>query len=432
MCDWPENAKCGSNEIPEENNENEQGEMVLPPSLQETTSTTTAVSIIEKPADTGEFKVVCYFTNWAWYRQGKGKYLPEDIDTSLCTHVIYAFAVLDSEKLEIKPHDPWADIDNSFFTKVSSLVEKGIKVLLGLGGWNDSLGDKYSRLVNNPAARRNFVRQAVEFVDKYNFQGLDLDWEYPKCWQVDCNKGPASDKEGFAALVTELSEEFTRRGWLLSAAVSPSKTVINEAYDVPVLARYLDWIALMAYDYHGQWEGKTGHVAPLYYNEGDEFPHFNGNFSVNYWLDEGVPRKKLVLGMPLYGQSFTLRNESDTELQAPISGPGMAGQFTRAAGFLAYYEICDTVSGGNWVVKRHETGAIGPIAYKGNQWISYDDVADIRRKSQYVKEHGLGGGMVWALDLDDFRNICGCGKNPLLSTINQELRGHSGNTNNCT
>lgn len=72
----------------------------------------------------------------------------------------------------------------AFFTKVSSLVEKGIKVLLGLGGWNDSLGDKYSRLVNSPGARRNFVRQAVEFVDKYNFQGLDLDWEYPKCWQV--------------------------------------------------------------------------------------------------------------------------------------------------------------------------------------------------------------------------------------------------------
>lgn len=46
MCDWPENAKCGSNEIPDENNESEQGEMVLPPSLQEVTTTTTAVSII--------------------------------------------------------------------------------------------------------------------------------------------------------------------------------------------------------------------------------------------------------------------------------------------------------------------------------------------------------------------------------------------------
>lgn len=63
------------------------------------------------------------------------------------------------------------------------------------------------------------------------------------------------------------------------------------------------------------------------------------NFSAHYWLDEGVPKKKLVMGMPLYGQTFTLRNESDVSLQAPISGPGRAGQFTRAAGFLAYYEV---------------------------------------------------------------------------------------------
>lgn len=61
----------------------------------------------------GPYKVVCYFTNWAWYRQGNGKYLPSDIDASLCTHIVYGFAVLDSGTLQIKPHDTWADFDNS-------------------------------------------------------------------------------------------------------------------------------------------------------------------------------------------------------------------------------------------------------------------------------------------------------------------------------
>lgn len=60
----------------------------------------------------------------------------------------------------------------------------GIKVSLGLGGWNDSAGDKYSRLVNDPAARARFVDHMIDFLDKYGFDGLDLDWEYPKCWQV--------------------------------------------------------------------------------------------------------------------------------------------------------------------------------------------------------------------------------------------------------
>lgn len=71
-----------------------------------------------------------------------------------------------------------------FYEKVTAMRSKGVKVLLALGGWNDSAGDKYSRLVNSPSARRKFVVQVLEFVVQNNFDGLDLDWEYPVCWQV--------------------------------------------------------------------------------------------------------------------------------------------------------------------------------------------------------------------------------------------------------
>lgn len=63
--------------------------------------------------NSGYFKIVCYFTNWAWYRRGIGKYMPEDIDPNLCTHIVYGFAVLDYENLIVKAHDSWADYDNS-------------------------------------------------------------------------------------------------------------------------------------------------------------------------------------------------------------------------------------------------------------------------------------------------------------------------------
>lgn len=46
-------------------------------------------------------------------------------------------------------------------------------------------------------------------------------------------------------------------------------------YDVPVLSQNLDWIAVMTYDYHGQWEKKTGHVAPMYVREEDDDKTFN-------------------------------------------------------------------------------------------------------------------------------------------------------------
>ncbi len=67
---------------------------------------------------------------------------------------------------------------------MAAFKKKGIKVLIAIGGWNDSEGSKYSRLVNDPSARSKFVAHVVEFIEKYGFDGLDLDWEYPKCWQV--------------------------------------------------------------------------------------------------------------------------------------------------------------------------------------------------------------------------------------------------------
>ena len=54
------------------------------------------------------------------------------------------------------------------------------------------------------------------------------------------------------------------------------------------------------------------------------------NFTVDYWLSEGLRPEKLVLGMPMYGQSFTLDNAADNGLNAASTGGGTAGQFTRA------------------------------------------------------------------------------------------------------
>ena len=76
-------------------------------------------------------------------------------------------------------------------------------------------------------------------------------------------------------------------------------------------------------------------------------------------------------------------------------------------------------------------GAIGPYAYKGNNWVSFDDAAMIRRKSQMVRDMDIGGAMIWALDLDDFQNRCGCETYPLLKTINRVLRDYPSAQSDC-
>ena len=112
---------------------------------------------------------------------------------------------------------------------------------------------------------------------------------------------------------------------------------------------------------------------------------------------------RLVLGIPLYGQSFTLASSAQHGLNSPAVSGGDSGEFTRARGFLAYYEICDLINNQGWEVVIDPAGTMGPYAYKGDQWVSFDDVTMIRHKSHYVKKMKLGGAMIWALDLDDFK-----------------------------
>lgn len=168
---------------------------------------------------------------------------------------------------------------------------------------------------------------------------LSIYREYPKCWQTECKKGPESDKAAFATFCKELSDAFKPKGLLLSSAVSPSKVIVDEGYDVPAVSRYLDWIAVMTYDYHGQWDKKTGHVAPMYHHEESDNFYFNSNYTINYWISQGADRKKIVMGMPMYGQSFTLSDANEHGLNAKSYGGGTAGEYTRAQGFLAYYEV---------------------------------------------------------------------------------------------
>lgn len=145
-------------------------------------------------------RVVCHITNWSFYRRGEGKFVPENLDSKLCTHIIYSFATLEPEALELREFDPWGDIENQLYQRTVSL-DKNIPVLLGLGGWTDSSGDKYSRLVSNVRARQNFINRAIVFLRQYGFSGLHVDWNYPTCPQSDCRQGPATDKDDFTKFV---------------------------------------------------------------------------------------------------------------------------------------------------------------------------------------------------------------------------------------
>ena len=163
----------------------------------------------------------------------------------------------------------------------------------------------------------------------------------------------------------------------------------------------------------------TGHIAPLYYYPGDAKAYLNANSSVHIWLSRGAKASKLILGVPLYGQAYTLANPGvKSGYNATASGPGVPGTYTRQGGILSYYEICSQ----NWAQRVDEPkGRMGPYVINENQWVSYDDANFLRRKMRYLKKMGLGGTLAWALDFDDFNNKCGGGRYPLLRAMKNEL-----------
>jgi chitinase len=145
-------------------------------------------------------KVVCYWPNWRLYKKAPYNHSPEDIDASLCTHIHYAFHLLD-EKTE-SPKDSDGSPQAETYKRLNALKQKNhdLKLVLSLGGGGEK-DAKYSHMISNPETRKTFIHNTIAYLHKYGFDGLDLDWEYPVCWGGNCNKGPKSDFENFAHLL---------------------------------------------------------------------------------------------------------------------------------------------------------------------------------------------------------------------------------------
>lgn len=93
---------------------------------------------------------------------------------------------------------------------------------------------------------------------------------------------------------------------------------------------------------------------------------------MRYWLDQGAPAKKLNVGMPAYGKTFQLTNRNETVPGSPASGPGNPGPYTQEAGTLSYLEFCELKAEGGWTLVWDGEQRV-PYAFKGAQWISYDN-----------------------------------------------------------
>ncbi|CAG0925197.1 unnamed protein product, partial [Notodromas monacha] len=179
----------------------------------------------------------------------------------------------------------------------------------------------------------------------------------------------------------------------------------------------------MAYDFHGKWERQAGHNAPLYAPSSDSEwrKQLCVTHAADMWVRLGAPRDKLVIGMPTYGRSFQLSEKANYHVNAPASGGGNAGKYTKESAFRRpihntyifrnlnagrsrvfriNLQVCQLLQEGAKYVWDDEMKV--PYLVDGDQWVGFDDEKAIRNKMAWIKSEGYAGAMVWTLDMDDF------------------------------
>ncbi|XP_065367781.1 chitinase-3-like protein 1 [Calliphora vicina] len=354
--------------------------------------------------------VNCYYGTWSNYRPGDGKFEPSNIDPTLCTHLSYSFFGI-TPAGEFKVLDQWLDLDSGlgFISRTMALkrLNPSLKVLAVVGGWNEG-SENYSRMAGDANKRRLFIESALKFIKQHGFDGLDLDWEYPAQ-----RGGSAQDKINFVTLLKELKAALGALKLELGIAVGASTITASSSYDIPNIAKHVDFINVMTYDFATAWEGAVGFNAPL---KGQQ--EKNVQSAIKYWLQQGAPASKLVLGLAFYGRSFQLSSPQQISVGSPIAGPGAAGPYTQEGGFMGYNEICSFEN--TWSYKWASEYDV-PFIHNANQWIGYDNIKSLEMKVEFGNSLNLAGVMIWSIETDDFRGMCGAGKYPLLTAVNNKL-----------
>ena len=317
---------------------------------------------------------------------------PGEVDGKKLTRVNYAFAnIAEGRIVEGSP----ADALNLAALTALKKDNPQLTVLVSVGGWLWSGG--FSDAALTPSSRAVFVDSVEAFITRYHLDGLDVDWEYPAMRGAGNTFRP-EDKQTYTLLLKELRRRFdtmsvtVHHPIYLTIAAGSSRQFLEHS-EMREVAKYVDTVNLMAYDYYEPEDGKTtGNHAPLFIDPADP-KAVSADRSVRDFEKAGVPARKLVLGVPFYGHVWG---------QVPAANHGLfqLGQPVPHAD-ANYAAIVSTMLGHGYT-RYWDAASSVPYLYNPEKqiFVSYEDPESLAAKCKYVKKQHLRGVMFWDYSAD--------------------------------
>ena len=309
-----------------------------------------------------------------------------EVDARKVTRINYAFAnVKGGRVVSGFSHDA----ENLAMLTSLKRDNPALTVVVSVGGWTWS-GD-FSDVALTRESRGRFIESAVQFVERYHLDGVDVDWEYPGM-VGNGNKFRAVDRQNYTLLLKELRERFDREQrrlgrHLVTSIATGASTHFLENTEMGKVQRYVDTVNVMTYDYNLPGIDKlTGHDAPLM-GSAEDPKRVSADRTVKEYLEAGVPAAKIVLGVPFYGRSWGGVSSENHGLYQE-GKPARGFHFTLA-------DVPALLESG--YVRYWDAEAAVPYLYneEAQIFVSYEDAESLEMKCQYVMDHSLGGVMFW-------------------------------------
>ena len=298
---------------------------------------------------------------------------------ALFTHLFYAFAELYMDNGQYKGFK--VEGNESRFTQIVALKEKHPDLKISISFCNNienadnKQGGGFSALAKSEEYRKAFALDCLGFLQKWDLDGVDLDWEFPGLsWSANGTFDLAEDVTNHVQLMKQLRETLGDRYLLTYAGYCMNKVSVSGGsryIDIQAVDPYVDFVNIMTYDLD---EAPRHHSALS-----DSRAYRDCQRAVEAYLQAGVSVQKLVLGVPFYGRrSFS---------NAPLA--------------LDYKAIL-TLDPRSYKIDNWDNLASVPyVTNNGQYYCGYDNAMSIAIKGEWLLQKGMKGMMYWQYDGDD-------------------------------